>query len=73
MHDVLASLNARELAQRRFREIARVSGLVFQGYPGAHKSARQLQAGLIQDLGRHRLQDAIKGVDNGGGRDGQRA
>ncbi|ALM86763.1 DNA ligase-associated DEXH box helicase [Bordetella sp. N] len=44
LDDVLASLNAAELAQRRFREIARVSGLVFQGFPGAHKSARQLQA-----------------------------
>ena len=42
--DVLASLNAGELAQRRFREIARVSGLVFGGYPGAPKSMRQLQA-----------------------------
>ncbi|MFC4276533.1 ligase-associated DNA damage response DEXH box helicase [Achromobacter aloeverae] len=44
LEDVLASLNAAELARRRFREIARVSGLVFQGFPGAHKSARQLQA-----------------------------
>ena len=44
MHDVLASLNTGELAQRRFREIARVAGLVFSGYPGAPKSARQLQA-----------------------------
>jgi ATP-dependent Lhr-like helicase len=42
--DVLASLNSGELAQRRFREIARVAGLVFSGYPGAPKSARQLQA-----------------------------
>jgi ATP-dependent Lhr-like helicase len=42
--DVLASLNRSELAQRRFREIARVSGLVFSGYPGAPKSTRQLQA-----------------------------
>ncbi|WP_420991905.1 ligase-associated DNA damage response DEXH box helicase [Cupriavidus sp. 30B13] len=42
--EVLGSLNAGELAQRRFREIARVAGLVFQGYPGAAKSARQLQA-----------------------------
>jgi ATP-dependent helicase Lhr and Lhr-like helicase len=42
--DVLASLNSGELAQRRFREIARVSGLVFGGYPGAPKSMRQLQA-----------------------------
>jgi ATP-dependent helicase Lhr and Lhr-like helicase len=42
--DVLASLNAGELAQRRFREVARVSGLIFQGYPGAPKSMKQLQA-----------------------------
>jgi ATP-dependent Lhr-like helicase len=42
--DVLASLNAGQLAQRRFREIARVAGLVFGGYPGAPKSLRQLQA-----------------------------
>ena len=44
LHDVLASLNSGELAQRRFREIARVAGLVFGGYPGAPKSMRQLQA-----------------------------
>ncbi len=42
--DVLASLNSGHLAQRRFREIARVAGLVFGGYPGAPKSLRQLQA-----------------------------
>jgi ATP-dependent Lhr-like helicase len=52
MHDVVASLNASELAQRRFREIARVSGLIFQGFPGAPKSTRQLQAssGLFFDV-----------------------
>ena len=44
MADVLASLNTGELAQRRFREIARVAGLVFGGYPGAPKSMKQLQA-----------------------------
>ncbi|ROZ72158.1 ligase-associated DNA damage response DEXH box helicase [Ramlibacter sp. WS9] len=44
LQDVLASLNSTELAQRRFREIARVAGLVFSGYPGQHKSAKQLQA-----------------------------
>ncbi len=42
--DVLASLNSGHLAQRLFREIARVAGLVFGGYPGAPKSLRQLQA-----------------------------
>jgi ATP-dependent Lhr-like helicase len=44
LHDVLASLNSTELAQRRFREIARVAGLIFTGYPGQPKSTRQLQA-----------------------------
>lgn len=44
LDDVLASLNAGELASRRFREIARVAGLVFQGYPGQPKSTRQVQA-----------------------------
>ena len=44
LHDVLASLNSTELARRRFREIARVAGLVFTGFPGQPKSTRQLQA-----------------------------
>jgi ATP-dependent Lhr-like helicase len=44
LHDVLASLNSTELAQRRFREIARIAGLVSAGYPGQPKSTRQLQA-----------------------------
>jgi ATP-dependent Lhr-like helicase len=42
--DLLESLNAGELARRRFREIARVAGLVFQGYPGERRSTRHLQA-----------------------------
>ncbi len=52
LEDVLASLNSGELAQRRFREIARVSGLIFTGYPGAAKSTRQLQAssGLFYEV-----------------------
>jgi ATP-dependent Lhr-like helicase len=44
LHEILQSLNASELAQRRFREIARVSGLIFQGHPGEKRSSRQLQA-----------------------------
>ncbi|GKT00927.1 ligase-associated DNA damage response DEXH box helicase [Acidovorax sp. SUPP3434] len=44
LHEVLASLNATEMARRRFREIARVSGLIFQSHPGERRSARQLQA-----------------------------
>ncbi len=44
LHEVLESLNASELAQRRFREIARVSGLISQGFPGEKRSNKQLQA-----------------------------
>jgi ATP-dependent Lhr-like helicase len=52
LDDVRASLNSGELALRRFREIARISGLVFQGFPGAAKSSRQLQAssGLFYEV-----------------------
>jgi ATP-dependent Lhr-like helicase len=42
--DLLDCLNSTELARRQFREIARIAGLIFQGYPGAPKSVRQLQA-----------------------------
>ena len=42
--EVLDSLNAGELARRRFREIARISGLIFQSHPGEQRSSRQLQA-----------------------------
>jgi ATP-dependent Lhr-like helicase len=50
--DIVESLNASELAMRRFREIARVAGLVYQAHPGQHKSARQLQAssGLFYEV-----------------------
>ena len=44
LHDIPASLNAAELAKRQFREIARVAGLIFQGYPGNNKSVNQVQA-----------------------------
>ncbi|MBI1176997.1 ligase-associated DNA damage response DEXH box helicase [bacterium] len=44
LEDMLACLNTSELARRQFREVARVAGLVFQGYPGARKTARQVQA-----------------------------
>jgi ATP-dependent Lhr-like helicase len=42
--DLLACVNATQMARRQFREIARVAGLIFQGYPGQHKAARHLQA-----------------------------
>ncbi|MEE4296063.1 MAG: DNA ligase-associated DEXH box helicase, partial [Wenzhouxiangella sp.] len=50
--DMIASLNAAEMARHRFRDIARVAGLVFQGYPGRQKRVRQIQAssGLMFDM-----------------------
>lgn len=42
--DIEAGLNTTELASRRFRDIARIAGLVFQGYPGKTKKDRHLQA-----------------------------
>ncbi|MEJ2542195.1 MAG: DNA ligase-associated DEXH box helicase, partial [Gemmatimonadota bacterium] len=50
--DLPLCLNAAEMARRRFREIARVSGLVHPGPPGRSKSARNLQAssGLLYDV-----------------------
>ncbi len=44
LEDVIESLSAGRLAQRRFREIARIAGLIFGGFPGQPKSAKQLQA-----------------------------
>jgi ATP-dependent Lhr-like helicase len=42
--DLLACVNSSELARRRFRDIARVAGLIFPGYPGQPKALRHLQA-----------------------------
>jgi ATP-dependent Lhr-like helicase len=42
--DILQSMNASEMAKRQFREIARVSGLVIQRFPGGQKTMKQLQA-----------------------------
>ena len=52
LEDLLTSLNSTEAAKRQFRDIARIAGLVFQGYPGSGKSTRQIQAssGLIYDV-----------------------
>jgi len=50
--DILACVNSTEIAKRQFRGIARIAGLVFNGYPGQSKSARQVQASssLIFDV-----------------------
>ncbi len=42
--DLIASVNDSEMAKRRFREIAHISGLLFQGYPGKRVSYKHLQA-----------------------------
>jgi len=42
--DILQSVNGAEMAKRKFREIARVSGLLFTGYPGKTKKNKHLQA-----------------------------
>jgi ATP-dependent Lhr-like helicase len=52
LDDILASLNASEMAKRQFREIARIAELTFQRFPGGQMSAKQLQVstGLIYDV-----------------------
>jgi ATP-dependent helicase Lhr and Lhr-like helicase len=49
VEDIQRSVNATEMAKRRFRDIAVIGGLIFQGFPGEHKKARHLQssAGLL--------------------------
>jgi len=42
--DLLQGTNQAQLGQQRFRDIARIAGLVFAGYPGSGKSTRQIQA-----------------------------
>jgi ATP-dependent Lhr-like helicase len=42
--DIYASINAAEMARKRFRDIASIAGLVFKGYPGKYKKERHLQS-----------------------------
>lgn len=42
--DILKSINSSDMAKRHFREIARVAGMVFSGYPGQGIGARHLQS-----------------------------
>ncbi len=52
MEDIRESINATEMARRHFREIARVAGLIFQGFPGRETGHKHLQASsqLIFDV-----------------------
>ncbi len=42
--DVMHSVNGVEISRRRFRDIAQIAGLVFQGYPGKAVKTRHIQA-----------------------------
>lgn len=42
--DIQTSLNTHEMARRRFRDIASISGLLFKGYPGKPQKEKNLQA-----------------------------
>jgi len=42
--DIQRSVNSTEMAKRKFRDVAVIGGLIFQGYPGEQKKARHLQA-----------------------------
>jgi ATP-dependent Lhr-like helicase len=43
-HDIQASINSIEMARRKFRDIAAISGLVFKGYPGKPVKDKHLQS-----------------------------
>lgn len=54
--DIQHSMNATELARRKFREIAAISGLLFTGYPGQAVKNRHIQASsslLFEVIGTH--------------------
>lgn len=42
--DIQASINSTEMARRKFRDIAAISGLIFKGYPGKPVKDRHLQS-----------------------------
>jgi len=44
LSDIHQSVNSTEMARRKFREIAAISGLLFQGYPGKAVKTSHLQA-----------------------------
>lgn len=42
--DIQRSVNSTEMAKRKFRDVAVIGGLIFQGLPGEQKKARHLQS-----------------------------
>ncbi len=59
--DIYASVNISEMARRKFRDIATIAGLVFNGYPGKVVKTRHVQAnsqlffGVFTDLDQNNL------------------
>jgi len=59
--DIIASINATEMARRKFRDIACIAGLVFQGYPGKYVANKHLQSSaalffnVFSDYDKHNL------------------
>ncbi len=60
-NDIIASINATEMARRKFRDIACISGLVFQGFPGKYVANKHLQSSaalffnVFSDYDKHNL------------------
>jgi len=44
VQDIMSSVNATEMARRRFRDIASISGLIFKGFPGKQQKERHVQS-----------------------------
>lgn len=44
LNDIQRSVNSTEMARRKFRDVAVIGGLIFQGMPGEKKKARHLQS-----------------------------
>ncbi|MBK8886617.1 MAG: hypothetical protein IPN46_08695 [Saprospiraceae bacterium] len=42
--DIQAGINSVEMTKRKFRDIARISGMIFSGFPGKQKKGRHIQA-----------------------------
>ena len=42
--DINSGINVQEMARRRFRDIAGIAGLIFQGFPGRQMKGKHLQA-----------------------------
>ncbi len=50
--DLIHTINSTDLAKRRFRDIATIAGLIFQGYPGKNITFKHLHAtsGILFDV-----------------------